>query len=48
MCLGVDPDRFRLNDDAQAEFVGRGIDHALAFEAAELCPVAAITLICEE
>jgi len=48
MCLGIDPKRFELNESDQAVFVGDTIDQDLAREAAEVCPVGAITLVVEE
>lgn len=45
MCVALAPALFRLNEDRQAEVVAGGVVTAdLAAEAAENCPVGAITV----
>ena len=45
MCVAVAPQVFRLNEERQAEVVeGDDIPLALAVEAADNCPVGAITV----
>ncbi|MBS0446899.1 MAG: ferredoxin [Proteobacteria bacterium] len=48
MCISAHPDRFAFKPDGHADYVGRELDEATAAEAAELCPVSAISLVYEE
>lgn len=44
MCTGIDPDDFEMGDDGLAEAKNPVTDEAVAKEAAESCPVSAITV----
>ena len=48
ICAGTHPNLFELQPDGHAAYVGEKLDEAAAREAAELCPVSAISLIYED
>jgi ferredoxin len=48
MCVSSHPDKFALQPDGHALYVGAVPDEAAAREAEELCPVSAISLVFEE
>jgi ferredoxin len=48
MCVSTGPQSFRMGSDGHAIYVADAVDETSLLEAAELCPVSAIQLICEE
>jgi len=48
MCAGSYPDAFQVQADGHALFIGKIIDETIAKDAAELCPVSAISLVYED
>jgi ferredoxin len=48
ICAGTHPDLFRLKPEGHSEYFSERLDDAAAQEAAELCPVSAISLIYED
>jgi ferredoxin len=48
MCVTTHPDFFRIDETGHAIYVGERLDEAVALEAAELCPMSAITLVYQE
>jgi ferredoxin len=48
ICAGTHPDLFELKPEGHAAYIGERLDEAAAREAAELCPVSAISLIYED
>jgi ferredoxin len=48
LCVGTDPERFRIGPDGKAHYIAETFDEALAEDAAELCPQSAITLSYED
>lgn len=45
MCVNFSPDRFSIQPDGHAAYVAKDLDEPAAQDAAELCPVSAITLV---
>ena len=45
MCVSAYPDKFALQPDGHAAWIGSLPDEAVAREAEELCPVTAISLV---
>lgn len=48
MCIMQEPEAFEMGEDGHARFVGDTANAEAIAEAADLCPVSAITLVYED
>ncbi|MET0935710.1 MAG: ferredoxin [Luteibacter sp.] len=48
MCVSAHPDKFALQPDGHAIYIGSQPEESVAREAEELCPVSAISLVYAE